>query len=99
MIRLALAFAVLAACSPPPKPVTVADPKPPPGPTCDAVRDHLLALLPAASGAPQDKLAEIGELFRVHCNDDNWSIEARQCLIDATADTVKRCEDRLTQAQ
>jgi hypothetical protein len=96
MTKLALAFAVLAACSPPPKPLTVADPKPPPGPACEAVRDHLLSLLPAL---PKEAIPQLGEVFRAHCNDDGWSVEARQCLVDATTDTVKRCEDQLTPAQ
>jgi hypothetical protein len=97
MTKLALAFAVLAACSPPKRATVVADK--PPGPTCEAVRDHLLSLLPGAEGAPKDKLVEIGERFRAHCTDDNWSVETRRCLADATADTLKSCADMLTQAQ
>jgi hypothetical protein len=90
MTKLALAFAVLAACSPPPKPLTAADPNPAGAPTCEVVRDHVISVM----GAP-----DLGGIIQARCADDHWSAEARACLVESTIDTVGRCEDLLTPAQ
>ena len=97
---LALALVIAAGCShSSASSGTAAHPNAAGGPTCEVVRDRLVAMMSAAQHAPTEAIDHVGETIRARCADDSWSADVRTCLVNATNATMKRCEDLLTPAQ
>lgn len=89
---------VLAACShsTPPAAPQAAGPSP-----CAQLADHVVSLIPSASGAPADQVALLREAFNKRCSVDKWTAAAQQCFGGAaTLDATDACaKNQLTQAQ
>jgi hypothetical protein len=90
---------VLAACShasTPPAAPQAAGPSP-----CTQLADHVVSLIPSASGAPADKVAILRDAFDKRCSVDKWTAGAQQCFLAAgTLDAAGACaKNQLTQAQ
>lgn len=100
MLPCALAAVLACGHAEPKSPNTAGAPAPAPAaPSCADVRTNLMSILSAAKEAPKEAVEEVGEVLATHCRDDAWSVDARICLAKATVDTVKTCENQLTQAQ
>src|SRR5580700_9640827 len=97
-----LSFAVVSGCSHASSPAATtpaqsaaAQPSP-----CDQLANHVVSLIPAASGAPQDKVAILRDAIATRCSQDQWSADAQKCFMTGTAtDSLDSCAKLLTQAQ
>jgi hypothetical protein len=98
-----LSFAVVLGCShasspaatTPPQSAAATQPSP-----CDQLATHVVSLIPAASGAPQDKVAVLHDAIAIRCSQDQWSADAQKCFIaGSAADSLDSCAKLLTQAQ
>ena len=98
---LVIVAGLFACKSPHPEASTTPVAPKPVGPSCAQVSDHLMLMLdqPARS-ASQDLIDQMRIQVQKACEDTAWSVEARQCVLDAKvpADT-QRCEAAFTQAQ
>jgi hypothetical protein len=91
MSRMRCALALIAACGGSGA-TTVAQPAADPAP-CREVAAHELAVI---SFLPPATRLEIES----RCRDDQWSVDARRCIVTATGfDEMSACYDKLTAAQ
>jgi len=71
------------------------------GPSCGQVADHMMAMITAdAKDAPQDAVDQLRIKLIEACEDTQWSLAARRCVMDAKVGTETRaCEPMFTEAQ
>src|SRR5689334_19841042 len=64
--------------------------------SCNAVFDHVLTLM-----QPVDDYAKSAALaFRLRCEQDSWSADAKACLLGTTSiESPKNCRAKLTDEQ
>ena len=77
-----------------PAPESSARAEPPDPAPCEAVA---VAILKTKSDSiPENKVRGV---IVSHCRDDQWSVEARRCVVTASSDTVSACWSKFTNAQ
>ena len=53
-----------------------------------------------AKEAPPEKVKQFKDSFVSHCNQDGWSVEMRQCVLDAHGqDDFEKCDGFMTAEQ
>jgi hypothetical protein len=82
-------------------PATVQQPRAPSEITCVAVANNMATQVLSHKTAPeQDRLEAIIEIIQRRCEQDRWSIEAKQCLATMkTEEEADQCSTYLTDAQ
>ena len=95
-----LAFVLAVACGGA-EPVAVHEPRAAPAITCAAVAHNMATQVLSHKPTPErDRLEAILEIIQRRCEQDRWSIEARQCLATMkTEDEADQCATYLTDAQ
>ena len=64
-------------------------------PSCEAMGDHVLSLTPS-----DDQAHELRDVLVKRCSEDDWSADARRCLVGTTSmSDPKGCREHLTDAQ
>jgi hypothetical protein len=98
-MRGALVALVLAsgACS---KPKPESPPPPRPTTKCPNVADHLVSLMSGAAKHPPEAVDPLRRVIGTRCEEDRWSADAQQCLLDlASLADGARCQAMMTAAQ
>ena len=100
-LRWLLVPIALAACAHSGSPSgAAAAPMAPAGAACAKVGEHLVGTMPASANAKQDNLDRVAGAMTQSCETDQWSEEAKTCLLAAqTGDALAGCQDKLTPAQ
>jgi hypothetical protein len=95
-MRTWIAALVLTAChSAPPPAAPVA-----PVSQCAKVSDHLVSLMTASQKVDDTQLDPIRKVIAHHCDQDQWTAEAQQCLLAAASMADgEACKAKFTPAQ
>lgn len=99
-MKLAFVLAALAACSSQPKPKTTPAEPVASMVDCPAVADHVAKTVQADKPRPGVTFEAIHDLVASHCKADQWSDDAKQCLVViATIAEGRACASKMTDAQ
>jgi hypothetical protein len=79
----------------PPPPPDPGKPGPEGGPSCAAIAQHILTVAKdELAGQPPEAAAQMTEAFTQMCTQMSWSLEARQCFMNATEESAfEKCGD------